>query len=132
MAKEDNLKNGVATQFRTGEEQAKIATLGGQASGKTRALKSIANKYGDLKAPAKVMAHFIENDMLAGGHDITFDEAMIMAQYMKSFKGDTRAARYISEVKGEMIQKVEQRHNIDASMERLNGILDRRESKSTD
>lgn len=36
MANEQNLKKGVATQFRTGEEQAKIARQGGIASGKAR------------------------------------------------------------------------------------------------
>lgn len=36
MANEQNLKNGVATQFRTGEEQAKIARKGGIRSGEVR------------------------------------------------------------------------------------------------
>lgn len=36
MANENNLKKGKATQFRTGEEQAKIAKKGGKASGKKR------------------------------------------------------------------------------------------------
>lgn len=117
---------------RTTAEQQKIASLGGQASGKTRALKSIANKYGSLKAPAEVIAHLIKNNMIQAGTDVSFDEAMIMAQYMKSFKGDTKAARYISEIKGEMVQKIEARQNVDASLERLNGILDRRKSDNAD
>lgn len=36
MANEDNLKKGKATQFRAGEEQAKIAKQGGIASGESR------------------------------------------------------------------------------------------------
>ena len=36
MANEQNLKNGVATQFRTGEEQARIARKGGIRSGEVR------------------------------------------------------------------------------------------------
>ena len=132
MANTDNLKKGKATEFRTGDEQARTAQKGGQASGKVRALKGIANKYGSLKAPSEVVATLIKNDMIEAGKDVTFDEAMIMAQYMKSFKGDTRAARYISEIKGEMVQKIEARHNVDASMERLNGILDRRTGDSSD
>lgn len=36
MANANNLKNGEATQFRAGEEQAEIARLGGIASGKAR------------------------------------------------------------------------------------------------
>ena len=117
---------------RTTAEQQKSASLGGQASGKTRALKSIANKYGSLKAPAEVIARLIEDNMIQAGTDVSFDEAMIMAQYMKSFEGDTKAARYISEIKGEMVQKIEARQNVDASLERLNGILDRRKSDNAD
>lgn len=36
MANEQNLKNGIATRFRTGEEQAKIARRGGIRSGEVR------------------------------------------------------------------------------------------------
>lgn len=129
MANEQNL---IPNNKRTPSELRDQTKKGGQASGKTRALKSIANKYGSLKAPSEVIATLIKNGMIESGNDVTFDEAMIMAQYMKSFKGDTRAARYISEIKGEMVQKIEARHNVDASMERLNGILDRRTGDSSD
>ena len=123
----NNLKNTEATQFRSGYEAVENGKKGGQASGKTRALKSIANKYGELKAPAKVIAHLIDNDMVEAGYEVSFDEAMIMAQYMKTFKGDTRAARYISEIKGEMIQKVAV-SNIDQSLEEMNEYFGRQES----
>lgn len=36
MANEENLKNGVATQFRSGEEAARNGSKGGKASGKSR------------------------------------------------------------------------------------------------
>lgn len=36
LANEKNLKKGKATQFRTGEEQARIAKKGGKASGRSR------------------------------------------------------------------------------------------------
>lgn len=123
----NNLKNTEATQFRSGCEAVENGKKGGQASGKTRALKSIANKYGELKAPVKVIAHLVENGMVEAGYEVSFDEAMIMAQYMKTFKGDTRAARYISEIKGEMIQKVAVA-NIDQSLEELNEYFGRQES----
>lgn len=131
MANEQNLK-GHGFHERSASEVREINSKGGVNSGKTRALKGIANKYGSLKAPSEVIANLIKNDMIEDGKDVTFDEAMIMAQYMKSFMGDTKAARYISEIKGEMVQKIEARHNVDASMERLNGILDRRTGDSSD
>lgn len=124
MANENNL---IANSERTPNELREITKKGGHASGKTRALKSIANKYGELKAPAKVIAHLIDNDMVEAGYEVSFDEAMIMAQYMKTFKGDTRAARYISEIKGEMIQKVAV-SNIDQSLEEMNEYFGRQES----
>ena len=126
MAKDDITKYQFdSEQSRT--EAAQNGSKGGQASGKTRALKSIANKYGELKAPAPVIANFIKNGMIEEGHSVSFDEAMLIAQYMKSFKGDTRAARYISEVKGEMIQKVAVA-NIDQSLEEMNEYFGRQEN----
>lgn len=41
----ENLKKGKATQFRTGEEQARIAQKGGIASGVSRNLKGAMKKY---------------------------------------------------------------------------------------
>lgn len=44
MANEKNLKNGEATQFRTGEKQVEIARQGGIASGKARREKKTVQK----------------------------------------------------------------------------------------
>ena len=44
MANENNLKNGEATQFRTGEEQVEIARQGGIASGQARREKKTIQK----------------------------------------------------------------------------------------
>ena len=44
MSNANNLKNGVATQFRTGEEQVEIARQGGIASGKARREKKTIQK----------------------------------------------------------------------------------------
>ena len=44
MANANNLKNGEATQFRTGEEQVEIARQGGIASGKARREKKTIQK----------------------------------------------------------------------------------------
>ena len=44
MSNANNLKNGEATQFRTGEEQVEIARQGGIASGKARREKKTIQK----------------------------------------------------------------------------------------
>ena len=44
MSNANNLKNGEATQFRTGEEQVEIARMGGIASGKARREKKTIQK----------------------------------------------------------------------------------------
>ncbi len=57
MANEKNLENGKATQFRTGEEQARTAQKGGKASGAARrqkkALSDLAKMIAEAPASAK-------------------------------------------------------------------------------
>lgn len=116
---------------RTTDEQREISKIGGQASGRSRKLKAIADKFGSYKAPATVVAEILGEEMAKEGYDLTYDEAMLMAQYHKSFEGDTRAAEYLSKIKGEMIIKTENVHDVDGSLERLNGIL-RQKDATTD
>ena len=56
MANNQNLSNGAATQFRTGEEQARIAKKGGIASGQSRrqkkTLSEIAKMIAENPSPA--------------------------------------------------------------------------------
>lgn len=58
MANDQNLNNGVATQFRTGEEQARIAKKGGIASGQARrrkkTLSELAKMIAENPAPTAV------------------------------------------------------------------------------
>lgn len=69
MANEQNLKKGVATQFRAGEEQAKIAQEGGKASGKARRRKA------DLKKMAQQVLDGTFKDK--NGREFTGEEAII-------------------------------------------------------
>lgn len=54
MSNANNLKNGEATQFRTGEEQVEIARMGGIASGKARREK---------KTIQKILTEYLDNDI---------------------------------------------------------------------
>ena len=98
MANNDNL-----TSFseRSENELKELTSKGGKASGKTRAIKAIANKYGELAAPADTVAELIQNEAIENGQTISYDEAMILAQYQKAFKGNTKAAEFLCKVKGE-------------------------------
>lgn len=109
----DNLKNHQFDEEQSREEAAENGRKGGLASGRTRAIKAIANKYGESAAPPSVVAELIQSDADGIGQSITYDEAMILAQYQKAFKGNTRAAEFICKVKGEFNLGVSVEHTID-------------------
>lgn len=95
------------------EEAVENGRKGGLASGRTRAIKAIANRYGESAAPPSVVAELIQSDADGIGQSITYDEAMILAQYQKAFKGNTRAAEFICKIKGEYNLGVNIEHTID-------------------
>ena len=110
------------------EEAAENGRKGGLASGRTRAIKAIANKYGESAAPPSVVAELIQSDADGIGQSITYDEAMILAQYQKAFKGNTRAAEFICKVKGEYNLGVNVGHidNLDDSVRELDEYFARK------
>lgn len=69
MANEHNLKNGAATQFKSGEEAAKSGAKGGKASGKARKRKA------DLRRMAQEVLDGTYKDRQ--GNEITGEEAVI-------------------------------------------------------
>ena len=69
MANEQNLKNGAATQFKSGEEAAKSGAKGGKASGKARKRKA------DLRRMAQEVLDGTYKDRR--GNEITGEEAVI-------------------------------------------------------
>ena len=124
MATTDNLKKGISFDKRTEDELREITKKAGNNSGRSRALKAIANKFGSYKVDKDTLIKLIGEEMVAQGYELTYDEAMLIAQYRRAIdKGDTRAAEYLSKIKGEMIIKTENVHDVDGSLERLNGIL---------
>ena len=84
----------------TVEEQ----SAGGKRSGEVRRLKALARKFGEYDAPPAVIATLIQNGMLEKGQECSFDEALILAQYAKAFGGNTKAARFIADAKGEVMR----------------------------
>lgn len=98
MEQSENLKNGVATQFRTGEEQAETARAGGIASGEARRRKRT------LKEIAEILAdeHIAMPQPDGTTKDMTYDVALIQTMYRNAItKGDTQAAKFIANLLGE-------------------------------
>lgn len=104
MANEKNLKNGKATQFRAGEEQAKIAQKGGKASGAARrekkALKTTLEslltmplKDGNLEDVDKIKSLASIN-----GKNISVQEAIALKALQKALKGDIKAFKAIADI----------------------------------
>lgn len=94
------------------EEAVMNGRKGGIASGRTRAIKAIANKYGESTAPPNVVAKLIQHEADENALNISYDEAMILAQYQKALKGNTRAAEFICKIKGEYNIGIDVEHTI--------------------
>lgn len=123
----DNLKNHHFDEEQSHEEAVTNGRKGGIASGKTRAIKAIANKYGESAAPPNVVAELIQQDAVENALNISYDEAMILAQYQKAFKGNTRAAEFICKVKGEFNLGIDVEHTInDESAREIDDYFARR------
>lgn len=108
----DNLKRHQYDEEQSHEEAVMNGRKGGIASGKARAIKAIANKYGESAAPPNVVAKLIQQDADENALTISYDEAMILAQYQKAFRGNTRAAEFICKVKGEYNIGIDVEHTI--------------------
>lgn len=98
MANPQNLRKLTTTQAR------EIGKLGGKASAeakkKRKTFKELLNMFGeldikDVEARKKLEEYGISKGLL------THDTAVIIGQYIKAEKGDTQAATFIRDTKGE-------------------------------
>lgn len=98
MANEKNLENGKATQFRTGEEQARIAQMGGIASGAARrrkkSLKEAADLYLSLPLRDKRKLNAIVRDGI-DEEDVDNQMAVIVALTKMAQAGDHKSAKVL-------------------------------------
>lgn len=107
MANEANLEKGKATQFRAGEEQAKIAQQGGIASGKARREK------GNLRALAQL---WLETEVTKdkNGEPMTGGQFMLAVAAKEIAKGNSKFWELMRDTAGQkpvdkvMIADVEQ------------------------
>ena len=117
MANANNLKNGEATQFRTGEEQVEIARQGGKASGRSRRRKRQFRDELEMLLPLTDKGKDgqpIINPLT--GRKQTVQQSITMQLLLKARKGDVKAAKLILDTLGELVIKEEHKHEIEGGM----------------
>lgn len=132
MANEKNLN-----LIKSGEEAREKGRKGGKASAKARREKKLMRQtLSDLLAmPLKngeqVNIEEIQSIASLKGKNITVQEAIMLAQIQKAIKGNTRAAEFVRDASGNMIN-AESQAKIDklkAETERIKGGDDSTEDK---
>ena len=103
MANEENLKKGKSTQFRTGEEQVKIAQKGGKKSGEVRSMNAEMRKR--LEQIVKMTlregkADKIKNISEAKGANLTVSDALIVKLVTMALSGNMKALSKLMELMG--------------------------------
>lgn len=103
MANEQNLENGIATRFRTGEEQARTAAEGGKASGvarrRKRSLKAAAEYYLSLSPKDTDVWNGLSVDGV-DPEDIDNQMAIVAGLSKTAIAGDAKAAKVILDIIG--------------------------------
>lgn len=95
MANEQNI---IPHQFGKGSasEERELNRAGGIASGEARRQKRTFRQIAEMLAERKITVGTPD-----GKEDATFGVAVVLAQYQKAIKGDTRAAAYLTNLLGE-------------------------------
>lgn len=91
----DNL---ISLSDRTTEEQRGIATAGGKASGEARRRKKAMREWAEIIGAIKTNVSRPDGSLM---EDADLDADVVMAQYRKAHKGDTKAAQWLANLKGE-------------------------------
>ena len=104
MANADNLLKGKETQFRTGEEQAKIARAGGKASAEARRQRRTLKEQMELLLSLPVKDESTKTFIESLGIDadkIDNATAITLSMYQEALKGNTKAYELIRDTLGE-------------------------------
>jgi len=124
MANEENLKKGKATQFRTGEEQAKIAQKGGKASGESRRKRKLLKEHLEL---------LLETKIQTSDGEVTKSEAITLKLIEQALKGNVKAYKLIRDTLGEApIQKIQTSEVDPATVKELEAMIEEEFSTMAD
>lgn len=112
------------------EDQSK----GGKASGKKRRKKKllaeIAETMGRTVAPESVVATLKDNGVIGPDELITYDEAIMLAQYIKAAKGNVQSAQFIRDTAGQKPADRVRLDNLDFEQSKLNELLKQRRDRN--
>lgn len=99
-----NEQNLIPTSQRSKSEARELGTAGGIASGIARRKKKAMREWAEIigALPAKVVCP--DGSLL---DDADLDADTMMQQYRKAHNGDTKAATFIANLKGELKQNIE-------------------------
>ena len=107
MANNANLEKGKATQFKAGEEQAKIASKGGKASAaKRREKKTMEQSLQlllNLAVSDSTLTDPTDNDVFnkVKGKNLTVQDKILVEVIKKALKGDLKAIEFLRDTSGQ-------------------------------
>lgn len=119
MSREDLISIG----DRTKEEQQKICSAGGKASGVSRRRKRSLKEAADLFLSLPVTDTKTYNKMIRAGvdaDDIDYQMAVVIGMTTKAIKGDAKAAKVLIEMLGGTKEEDAQQNTLD----KLDSVLD--------
>lgn len=121
-----NLKNGVATQFQSGEKAARMGKKGGIESGKSKrkkkAMQEVTKEILNMPLKAEELDNICDIKSFTSFKDknITVQEAITIAIMQKALKGDYKAAGYLRDTAGEKVsEKVELAYTEDKNIKEI-------------
>lgn len=104
MSNANNLKNGEATQFRTGEEQVEIARQGGIASGKARREKKSLRMLAEMLVGLEIKGKKNQQVLEALGipeEEWNHKTLCVLGMIKEAEKGNVKAFEKVQELIGE-------------------------------
>lgn len=103
------IENLVSLADRPKEERQEIARRGAYARADKERKKKEMREWAELIGALPIEVVCPDGKKLEGGD---LNGAAVMAQYRKAVQGDTRAARLILDLRGDLVQRVEHTGNI--------------------
>lgn len=129
MAKEDLIPFNQLTE----EEQKELARKGGKASGKARrkkkALKEIAEMLGRTVAPDSILDDLRDKGLIGPDEKVTFDEAVMLAQYLKAARGNVQSALYLRDTSGQKPSDKIEIDDLTKETSKLDELLNQRKER---
>lgn len=101
VANEENLRNGVLTQFRSGEEAARNGRKGGIKSGEARRRKAAMRDTMNRCLTMQAHVDGLSDVLIADGGESTYEEIITMAIINQAAMGDVKAYNAIMKVVGQ-------------------------------